>query len=99
MWNNQYGNILQKEFGFYFSSDNEAYPNVWISFAIRLPNSLIHRRQYRIYPVVMQDATYSRGSSTFFLLRGWDSMTVWIRWCLTRLQMSAKRYRLFRITP
>ena len=33
MWNNQYGNILQKEFGFYFSSDNEAYPNVWIKSA------------------------------------------------------------------
>ena len=28
MWNNQYGNILQKEFGFYFSSDNAAQIHV-----------------------------------------------------------------------
>jgi len=30
MWNEQCDNILQKEFGFYFSSDNASYPNVWI---------------------------------------------------------------------
>lgn len=43
MWNKQYGNILQKEFGFYFSSDNAAYPNVWISFEILSSRDHIHQ--------------------------------------------------------
>ena len=54
MWNEQHDSILQKEFGFYFSLDNEFYPNVWIRYAtlfskvVSLPRTSVvssaHRR-------------------------------------------------------
>ena len=62
MWNNQYGNILQKEFGFYFSSDNAAYPNVWINSATRSSRGAIRQRTLHAYPAAIPDATCSRAS-------------------------------------
>ena len=62
MWNNQYGNILQKEFGFYFSSDNLTYPNVWISCATRSSRGAIRQRTLHEYPAEIPDATCSRVS-------------------------------------
>lgn len=46
MWNEQRDNILQKEFGFYFSSDNAVYPNVWIKYATGFSRPACHLRTF-----------------------------------------------------
>ena len=47
MWNEQHDSILQKEFGFYFSLDNESYPNVWIKCAVRTTKGALHLKTYQ----------------------------------------------------
>ena len=79
MWNNQYGNILQKEFGFYFSSDNAAYPNVWINYGIPSLRALILRNILLLLPMAMPGAMSSRVSSTSFRLNASASTTAWTR--------------------
>lgn len=66
MWNKQCDNILQKEFGFYFGSDNRNYPNVWIKSVIDTSRDVSPRRTSPI-----SDSKKSHEPSVIFSRASW----------------------------